>query len=442
MLRVLFVHRLGPGQFAPIADALHARRPGSVVLISGERGDVAPYPNVPALPARNVGAPHPYLRATEAAVLAGQATARAVRRLLARGFRPDLVVVHPGWGDGLFLRHVLPGVPVVVYAEYFYGQAGTDLDYDADLAGDLDRRCALELRNGVLLLALEGARAAVAPTVWQRDLHPEPFRRRIRVIHEGVDTDLVRPDGTATFMLPDGRTLTRADEVITYVARDLEPHRGFPALMRALPPLLAARPRAEVLICGGDGASYGRSLPDGGSWRARLLAEVGPLPPRVHFLGRLPYQRYLALLRVSRLHLYPSAPFVLSWSVVEAMAAGCLVLGSDTAPVREVIVPGVNGMVADPRDPGAFAACAARLLAAGDALDPLRRAARRTILARFRRDRAVARWLGLIRQIAAQSPAAAASAGGGEDGGRAASCMPIAAAIRGRDRRQSGRSTP
>lgn len=442
MPKVLFIHRFGPGQFAPIALALHHSRPGSVALIGGGDGGALPYAWQAAPPARAVTVEHPYLRSTEAAVLNGQATVRAVRTLLARGFRPDLVVVHPGWGDALFLRHVLPGVPVIVYAEYFYRPEGADLDYDRDLGGGLDRRCALELRNAVLLHALEGATAAVTPTLWQRDLHPEPFRRRIRMIHEGVDTDLVRPNGAATLSLPDGRTLTRADEVITYVARDLEPHRGFPALMRALPSLLAARPRAEVLICGGEGVSYGRPPPGGGSWRRHLLAEIGPLPPRVHFLGRLPYDRYLTLLQVSRLHLYPSAPFVLSWSVVEAMAAGCLVLASDTAPVREVIVPGVNGMVADPRDPESFAARAAELLAAGDALDPLRRAARRTILARFRRDRALARWSALIERVATQSAPAATSAAPAEGAHRAASCMPIAATIRGRERRQSGRSSP
>lgn len=300
-------------------------------------------------------------------------------------------MVHPGWGDALFLRHVLPGVPILLYAAYFSGVAGSDLDDDSDLAGDLDRRCALELRNGVLLLGLAAAAAAISPTVWQRNLHPLPYRRRISVIHEGEDTAFVRPDPSAAFVSPNGRALTRADEVVTYVARDLEPHRGFPVLMRALPSLLAARPRAEVLICGGEGVSYGRPPPGGGSWWRHLLAEIGPLPQRMHFLGRLPYDRYLTLLQVSRLRLYPSAPVVLSWSLLEAMAAGCLVFASDTAPVREVIEPGVNGVLADPRDPGAFAACAAELLAAGDALDPVRRGARRTMLARFRRDRALAR---------------------------------------------------
>lgn len=441
MLRFLFVHRRGPGQFKALAQALHARAPGNVAMIAGAPVSGLPFPVAVATPARAVAAVHPYLRTAEAAVLNGQATLRAVRALLVRGFRPDVAVVHPGWGDALFLPQIMPGVPIVAYAEFYYRTDGADLGYDADLAGDLDRRCALELRNAPLLLALDAAAAAIAPTRWQRDLHPAPYRSRIAVIHEGVDTDRVRPDAAARFVLPDGRVLTREDEVVSYVARDLEPHRGFPALMRALPLLLAARPEAEVVICGGDGTSYGRPPPGGGTWRERMLAEVGPLPPRVHFTGRLPYDRYLALLQVSRLHLYPSAPFVLSWSCTEAMAAACLVLASDTAPVREVIADGVNGALADPRDPRAFAARAASLLATGDALDPLRAAARRTILARYRRDRALVRQIALIERVARQPPAASEAAGV-TAGTAAASCMPSAATMRGSATRQSGRSSP
>lgn len=439
MPRVLFVHRQGPGQFEGLASALNARAPGNVAMILGAAADL-PYPVLQADPARRVGPVHPYLRATEAAVLNGQATVRAIRSLLANGFRPDIVLVHPGWGDALFLPHILPGVPMIAYAEFFYRRCGADLDFDPDLSADLDRRCALELRNAPLLLALEAATAAIAPTRWQRDLHPASYRRRIRVIHEGVDTRRVHPDPAACFLLPDGRALTRADEVVTYVARDLEPHRGFPALMRALPTVLAARPRAEVVICGGDGISYGRPPPGGGSWRAALLAELGPLPPRVHFVGRLPYERYVSLLQVSRLHLYLSAPFVLSWSCLEAMAAGCLVLASDTAPVREVIRDGVNGMLVDPRDQAALARRVAELLETSAAQTPLRVAARRTVLDRFRRDRAIARQISLIEAVTLQR-----SAGADRSETRASdavSCIPSAATMRGRATRQSGRATP
>ncbi|MCU0946486.1 MAG: glycosyltransferase, partial [Rubritepida sp.] len=334
------------------------------------------------------------------AVLNGQATARAVRSLLREGFHPDVVLVHPGWGDALFLPEVLPRTPIVVYAEYFYRTEGTEIGHDEHLALDAEARCALTLRNAPLLLALDAATEAISPTLWQRDLHPEAYRGRISVVHEGVDVAAVAPDPAARLALADGTVLTAADEVVTYVARDLEPVRGFPALMRALPHLLARRPEAHVVICGGDGVSYGRAPPGGGSWRAHMLAEVGALPPRVHFTGPLPYQDYLTLLRVSRLHLHPSAPFVLSWSLTEAMATGALVLGADTAPLREVIRHGVNGFLADARAPEAYAAMAATLLAEAGGLTRVRRAARRTITLRFRREAALARQRAVLERAA------------------------------------------
>ena len=211
------------------------------------------------------------------------------------------------------------------------------------------------MRNAALLVSLEAADQLYAPTRWQRDLHPGWLRPKIEVIHDGIDIFRLRPDPGASFTTPSGVRLTAVHEVVTYVARGLEPQRGFPQLMRALPDLLRRRPDAHVVICGADNPAYGRA-PDGApNWRAALLDEVGPLPPRVHFVGQLPYADYLALLQVSALHLYLSVPFVLSWSVTEAMATGCLVLGSETDPVREFITEGDNGFLVDMRDPAAIA---------------------------------------------------------------------------------------
>lgn len=401
-MKVLLVHRQGPAQFVHLARALAAGDPRSVVMVAGRAVPGAPCRMVAAPAARAPrGGAHPYLRHTEAAVLAGQATARAVLGLLREGWRPDVVLAHPGWGDALFLREVLPRTPMVAYAEYFYRPEGTEIGWDEHLGLDAESRCALGLRNAPLLLALEAADAAIAPTRWQRSLHPEPFQSRIAVIHEGVDVATVGPDPGARVILPGGVTLSAADEVVTYVARDLEPVRGFPWLMRALPRLLAERPAAQVVICGGDGVSYGRRPPGGGSWRAAMQAEIGALPTRVHFVGTLPYADYLALLRVSRLHLHPSAPFVLSWSVVEAMAAGAVLLAADTAPLREVIRDGFNGFIADPRDPAAYAARAAALLARHAALGRVRRAARRTITLHFRREASLLRQRALLERVAA-----------------------------------------
>lgn len=402
-MKLLLIHRQGPGQFAPLAASLAAESPARVAMIAGRVPAAPPCRTIAAPPARPPRAEtHPYLLATEASVLNGQATARAVRALAREGFHPDVVLVHPGWGDALFLPEVLPRTPIVVYAEYYYRTQGAEVGHDEHLTLAPEARCALTLRNAPLLLALDAATEAISPTLWQRDLHPEAYRGRITVVHEGVDVAAVTPDPNARLALADGMVLTAADEVVTYVARDLEPVRGFPALMRALPALLARRPAAHVVICGGDGVSYGRAPPGGGSWRAHMLAEIGPLPPRVHFTGPLPYRDYLALLRISRLHLHPSAPFVLSWSLAEAMAAGALVLGADTAPLREVIRHGVNGFLAEAREPEAYATMACGLLAEAGALAPVRRAARRTITLHFRREAALDRQRAVLARAAAQ----------------------------------------
>jgi len=382
--RVLFLHPHGPGQFAALAGHL-ATRPGcQVVLLT--RSTPATIAAVRCLRYRTARAPwrgvHPFAHGTEAAVLAGQAALRAVLALRCDGFVPDAVIAHPGWGDALFLRDALPDARIMLYCEYFWRGSGADVGY-ADTAGtSLDAQCRLRMRNAPLLAALEAADTLYAPTRWQRDLHPAWLHDRIAVIHDGIDTDRLRADPAARFVLPGGAVLTAADEVVTYVARGLEPQRGFPQLMRALPALLARRPQAQVVICGSDRVCYSYPPQGFATWREAMLAELGGLPARVHFVGALAYADYLSLLQVSALHLYPSVPFVLSWSMTEAMSAGCVVLGSDTAPVREFIADGTNGFLVDMRSPEAIAVRAAELLDARHALGAVRVAARQTILAR------------------------------------------------------------
>jgi glycosyltransferase involved in cell wall biosynthesis len=380
--RILFLHPQGPGQFVHLAPHLAARH--DVAFLS--RAPMAPLPGVRAShyrPHRARGAgTHRYAAWTEAAVLAGQAALRACLRLKAENFVPDLCIAHPGWGDALFLRDAFPEARILAHCEYFWRGAGADVGFADDVATDLDAQCALRMRNAPLLVSLEAADRLSAPTRWQRDLHPDWLRPKIEVIHDGIDTFRTRPDPGAAFTTPSGLRLTPADEVVTYVARGLEPQRGFPQLMRALPALLRRCPDAHVVICGADTPSYGRAPRAAPSWRAKLLDEVGPLPPRVHLVGQLPYADYLALLQVSALHLYLSVPFVLSWSVTEAMAAGCLVLGSDTDPVREFITDGANGFLVEMRDPAAVADRAATLLGQRSVLDGVRAAARETIVQR------------------------------------------------------------
>jgi glycosyltransferase involved in cell wall biosynthesis len=196
----------------------------------------------------------------------------------------------------------------------------------------------------------------------------------------------VAPDRSATFKIPQTDiALTGEDEVVTYVARNLEPYRGFPSFMRSLPVILAQRPKAQVLVVGGDGVSYGPKPPKGTTFRALLLKELGcgiDLT-RVHFLGRIPYSSYVRLLQVSRVHVYLTYPFVLSWSMLEAMSAGCLVVGSSTPPVKEVIRDGRNGLLVDIFSPDAISRRVIEGLANRENFDAIRISARKTIIEHY-----------------------------------------------------------
>lgn len=401
-MNIVFIHQNMPGQYKHLAARLAADPANRVVFIT-KRTD-RDIPNVRRLsyqPSRKAREnAHPYLVSTENAVLHGQAAARLLMGLREEGFRPDVIVGHPGWGETLFVKDVFPNTPYLNYCEFFYRAQGLDVGFDPSVPVNVDTVLRLRMRSTPLLLALEACDRGIAPTEWQRDSHPAPFHPKIEVIHDGVDTAQLLPDPGIRVTLADGTVLTRQDEVLTYAVRNLEPYRGFPSFMRALPRILEARPRAHVLIAGGDEVSYGSAPPGGKSWRETMLAEMPLDPARVHFLGHLPYDQYLSVLRLSRAHIYLTYPFVLSWSMVESMALGCVVIGSDTAPVREVIRHGENGLLADFFSPDDIAAKAIAVLQDPGAFAPLARAARETAVERFELSRCLDRQIALIRAMA------------------------------------------
>lgn len=346
-MKALFVHRNMPGQFKHLARAL-ADRGHQVVFIT--RRDDRELRGVKRLtyaaPREVHKTTHPYLRGMEDAVLHGQQVIRTCQALGQAGFVPNLMIGHPGWGETLFLKEVFPASPLIAYSEYFFRPDGPMVTFDPERKQDLNAACHLRVSNSHLTVALEGADLGWSATEWQKSTYPECLRDRIRAIFDGIDTNVVKPDPQASFTLEGGRVLTAADEVITYVARNLEPVRGFPTFMRALPSLLKARPNATVVIMGGDEVSYGV----GGSktkWREKMLEEVELPPGRVHFFGQSTYDVYLSLLQVSSVHVYLTYPFVLSWSMMEALSTGCLIVASATPPVLEVVRDGENGLLTD-----------------------------------------------------------------------------------------------
>jgi glycosyltransferase involved in cell wall biosynthesis len=353
-MRFLFVHQNFPGQFARVAAAL--AQLGHEVHAIGEttrlKARASPHPGVRRhgydTPAAIAPSTHPYLRKYEADVRRGEAVARLGQDMVKRGFEPDVVVAHPGWGEALFLKDVFVSARHVHYCEYFYRSQGGDVGFDPEFSPPVDDNLRLRLLNTTQLIGMEYADAGYSPTKWQASRYPPGLRERIQVIHDGIDTGLVRPDPSASVTVGE-RQFTARDEVVTFVARNLEPYRGFHVLMRTLPELLARRPKAQVLIVGGDQKGYGTRALLGKTWREQCWEPVRQNvdASRVHFLGHVLYATYLKVLQISSAHVYWSYPFVLSWSMLEAMAAQCLVIGSATPPVQEVLRHQENGLLCD-----------------------------------------------------------------------------------------------
>ena len=377
---ILFLHQNFPGQFRHLCAAL-AERNRVLFLTRRTANRMKGVELVDCAPHR---APdpgiHPYLAGPERAILQGQATARRLIQLRRDGVRPDLIVGHTGWGETLFVKDIFPDVPLLGYFEFFYSATGADVGFDPEFPADPEAPFRLRIRNQAILSALDACDSGLSPTHWQHGRLPAVFRPKISVLHDGIDTDKVRPAPQGALTLPGGLVFDPGVPLVTYVARNLEPYRGFHIFMRAVRPILDRNPDARIVVVGGDEVSYGTRLPGGETYRERALSETALDTSRVHFVGTLPYASYLSQLQASRAHVYLTYPFVLSWSVLEAMAAGCLVVASRTAPVEEVIRHGENGLLVDFFDAEAIAQSVTQALREPGRFDALRHAARRTIV--------------------------------------------------------------
>lgn len=382
---ILFIHQNMPGQFKHIMLDMLARGHRLAFISKKNETRVPGVMKLEYAPNRQpTEGIHPFLSGVEDKVINGDTVAHAIVHLRRNeNFHPDLVVGHTGWGEMLHVKDVLPRVPALGYFELFYRETGYYAGFDPEFPAGAAYGASVKLLNTVNHSCLTSLDRGLTPTQWQLGSYPEFHRPKITVLHEGIDTDVVarRPD--AKLVLADGRALTAQDEVVTYVVRNLEPLRGWPTFIRAVEKLQALRPNAHVVIIGGDGVSYGPALEDGRSYKEALLATVEIDHSRVHFLGRVPYPAFLDVLHISSAHVYLTYPFILSWSCLEAMAASCLVIGSRTGPVQEVIRDGENGILVDFFDHGALAAKIAEVLADPRAYDSLRVAGRRTVLEHY-----------------------------------------------------------
>jgi glycosyltransferase involved in cell wall biosynthesis len=356
-MKILFIHQNFPGQYKHLAPLLARRGHHCVALTlrvdkaTNWRGiQILPY----SLPKRDGQKLHPWLIDLDTKVTRGEACYRAAYKLKDQGYTPDLILAHPGWGESLFLRDIWPDARLAIYCELYHLADYPHLNFDPEFDTSDHGLQALRIRmkNVNNHLHFPAADAGISPTRFQADTFPAEFRDRITVSHDGIDTVTACPMPDVRLNLDDGSEVTRRDEVITFVNRNLEPYRGYHIFMRALPRLLRERPDAKVLIVGGDEVSYGAAPPKGQTWKQIFIDEVrGQIPDadwaRVHFLGRIPYDRFLRLLQVSRVHVYLSYPFVLSWSLMEAMACEAAIVACDTEPVREVIRHDGTGRLVD-----------------------------------------------------------------------------------------------
>jgi glycosyltransferase involved in cell wall biosynthesis len=406
---VLFVHNNFPAQFRDLAEALLARGV-PCAAIGGAQA-----PGIPGMPMGRYGLDRgtaqgilPLAVRAEADLIRGSGALRIAKALKAEGFDPAVIVGHPGWGETVLLDEVWPNARQVLFSEFFYRGRGLDIDFDNEFfEATEDAVLKGKAKNAVMTLALTDAAAIVAPTEFQAAALPPIFRPRVRVIHEGVDVDAIRPGPAEPFVLPDGRVIAPGAPVITHINNHLEPLRGLHIFARSLPRLMAEVPDAQVLVIGREtGRPYGGSPPEGRTWREVAFEGVEADPARLHFLGKVPHAQMLAALRLSTAHVYYSYPFVLSWSLVEAMASGCYILASDTPPLHDAIEDGVNGRLLPFFDVPALSEALIAACRDPQASAPLRAAARATAVAKFASRDGRAAWLSLLQDLGVEIPPA------------------------------------
>jgi glycosyltransferase involved in cell wall biosynthesis len=410
-MELLLIHQNHPGQFRDLTPALErlghrvlglGATPRSIAREADNRSPRLDYAwSSPDLPA---GLTDPVL---ETSLRRATRVQERCLQLREQGYSPDAVLAHSGWGETLHLRDVWPEALLIAYPELYAAPRLLGYGFDADL-GEPSPALRAQWHRGNLmgLAAIAEADACVVPTLFQRDTFPAHLRGRFHVLHEGIALPPAPPPGVGssgetTFRLETGPTLRKGDPVITFASRNLEPLRGFRTFMRALPTVLEARPDARVVIVGGNEAGYGAPSAHPEGYRGELLALLGHRLPleRLHFLAPLPHRDLLALFRVSAAHVYFSYPYALSWSVLEAMACGALVVGSDNPPVNELIHHGHNGLLVAFNEPDRLAGWLTAVLADPAPFAAMAAAGRATIAARYAVNRSAQAFDALIRSL-------------------------------------------
>lgn len=408
-MKLLFVHQGFPGQYIHILRALSSQAGHQVVGLGMEKPDLKIPKGIHyfryGVNRSNQAGLHPWVQDIETKVIRAEACAEAAIQLRKKGFLPDLICGHPGWGELLFLKDIWPDVPLLTYQEFFYNAHGFDYDFDSEIQGQVDWRASARIRMKTAnqLLNLEISNWSITPTQFQRNTFPKAWHNCISVIHDGVDTNKACPASSPKPVSLDDGTILRPDEkIITFVNRNLEPYRGCHTFIRAIPEIQRLAPDAKIVIVGKTtGVSYGAVCPHG-EWKDYFLAEITGQydPARVVFVGNVPYETFIPLLQLSQAHVYLTYPFVLSWSLLEAMSCGCAVVGSNTAPVQEVIDNRKNGLLVDFFNPKELAEAVAEVLNNRTLADELGQSARNTVVQHYELTGCLQRQMALMDLVA------------------------------------------
>ncbi len=400
-MKILFMHNNFPGQYRRIMAFLK-NKPNVKMLAATLESNQQKFTlrHLRYKPHRESSPKiHPALNYTEQAVIMGQAAFGKLLDAKKEGMRPDIILSHSGWGASMFLRDAFPDAKLLTYYEWYYHSHNSDGDFLRENPFDPNGQMRLRLKNTPILHDLASMDWGQSPTKFQHSKLPEIFRDRVSVLHDGVDTEFFKPADNVSVTIGDV-TLTSDDEVITYVARGMEEYRGFPQFMEAVAHLQKERPNLYVVVLGNDRVAYGAARADGRSFKEWALDEFEFDMDRLHMPGLQPLTVFADLMKITSAHVYLTVPFVLSWSLMEAMSAGALIVGSDTEPVREMVTDGENGVLVDFFDVDALVKKLCHILDNKAEYYPLKGKARETILEQYSTTDLLPRYWKLIQSVA------------------------------------------
>ena len=401
-MKFIFIHPNFPAQFRSLAEFLGKNPKNEVVFVTANPRPEWQIPGVKKALFEETPVPeaieNPAIQKVFTLYDRGEHAARTLMTLRKDGFMPDMIVGHSGWGATLFAKDVYPEVPFLGYFEWYYDARSPNATFGRKKPPNMGTRMELRERSLSILSDLAACDHGLCPTQWQKAQFPKEFHKKLSVVHDGINTSFFKPDPEKKLVLDD-LDLSDAKEIVTYTARGFEPYRGFPQFIESIPPLLGKRPQAHVVIVGQDRVCYGPKLPDGQTYKTLMTQKVDLPPDRVHFVNPLPYGKYLEVLQASDVHVYLTVPFVLSWSLLEALSCGCLVVASDTLPVREIIRDGVNGILTDFFNPPKLAEKVAACLDYPSFMDKIKGNARKTVLTRYALDKTVPAQVNIMRQM-------------------------------------------